>query len=205
MIRILIRLGIFLLLGTLTALSITALMLAIMPEQPPAVSADLSAPDSITLPAERQSVANGIYRLEITGESGWRSPTPMANFYKGDTLLWTKALPHQYGPRFALVSSAGQIVLFDEYINVASPYAIALISPIGETIATHSFDDIQHFLQDVSRADLVRQATSGWWISSPPQIENTLGEVEQNALVKTGGTTLQISLTTGELSRRDDL
>lgn len=191
---ILIRLAIFL---SLSSLTIALLAVARAPSPAPPVLAT----DKITLPAEHQSFETGTYRLEIMSEPEWRSPRPTATLYNGDTRLWEKEIPHQYGPRFSLVTSEGQVVLFDEYINVASPYAIALIHTTGETTSTYSFDDIQEFLQDVSRADLTRQATSGWWISSPPQLD----EAEQNALVQTGGTTLQIDLSTGELSRRDDL
>lgn len=194
---IFIRLAIFLSLSTLTTLTIALLAAAFLPNPAPPVIAT----DKITLPAEHQSFEAGTYRLEIVSEPQWRSPTPTATLYDGDTQLWEKELPHQYGPRFALVSSKGQVVLFDEYINVASPYAIALINTTGETTSTYSFDDIQEFLQNVSRADLTRQATSGWWISSPPQLDET----DQNTLVQTGGTTLQTNLKTGELSRRDDL
>ncbi len=198
---ILIRLAIFLSLSTLTALTIVLLFPDLPPYEEGEVPALQNVTDRVTLPATNQSVETGTYRLEIVGEPEWRSRTPTATLYSGDTLIWKKELPHQYGPRFALVSPKGQVILFDEYINVASPYAIALINSTGEDISTHSFDDIQAFLQDVSRADLTRQANSGWWISSPPQLD----KLEQNALVQTGGTTLQINLTTGELSRRDDL
>lgn len=158
------------------------------------------AADRLALPPERQSTSNGAYRLEIVGETGWLPPTPTATLYNDNALLWQKQLPHQYGPRFALVGAGGQVVLLDEYINVASSYAIALIDPTGKEIITYSFDDIQTFLQDISRAELTRQAASGWWISNQPQLDETA----QNALVETGGTTLQINLTTGELSRRDN-
>lgn len=158
------------------------------------------AADRLALPPERQSTSNGAYRLEIVGETGWLPPTPTATLYNDNALLWQKQLPHQYGPRFALVGAGGQVVLLDEYINVASSYAIALIDPTGKETITYSFDDIQTFLQDISRAELTRQAASGWWISSQPQLDQTA----QHALVETGGTTLQINLTTGELSRRDN-
>ena len=194
---ILIRLSIFLSLSTLTTLAIALLTVALSPNPVPPVIAT----DRIKLPAEHQSFEAGTYRLEIVSESEWRSPTPKATLYSGGVRLWEKEIPHQYGPRFALVTSEGQVVLFDEYINVASPRAIALINTAGDTAATYSFDDIAAFLKDVSRADLTRQAASGWWISSPPQLD----QLEQNALVQTGGTTLQINLTTGKLSRRDDL
>ena len=85
--------------------------------------------DSLTRPSMRQTFTNGAYQLEIAAKDSWRSPSTIGKLYKDGTLLWQKDLPHQYGPRFSLVSPSGQVVLFDEYINVASPYAIALINP----------------------------------------------------------------------------
>lgn len=160
--------------------------------------------DRLTQPPVAQSFTNGPYTLVVEAVDSWRSPTAKATLTKAEatgdeTLVWQKELPQQYGPRFSLVSSTGNVVLFDEYINVASPYAISLIDPTGNTIARYSFDDIQQTLATVSRADLTRQAASGWWISSGP----TLDAAEQSALITTGGTTLEVDLATGELSRQD--
>ena len=156
--------------------------------------------DSLTRPPTRQTFTNGAYQLEITAKDSWRSPSTIGKLYRNGTLLWQKDLPHQYGPRFSMVSPSGQVVLFDEYINVASPYAIALINPTGETTCQYSFDDIKQTLPDVAPADFTRQAASGWWISSLP----TLNAAGNFARVETGGTTLELDLATGKLSRSDN-
>lgn len=156
--------------------------------------------DSLTRPPTRQTFTNGAYQLEIAAKDSWRSPSAVGKLYKNGKLLWQKDLPHQYGPRFSLVSPSGQVVLFDEYINVASLYAIALISPTGRTTRQYSFDDIKQALPDVAPADFTRQAASGWWISSLP----TLAAAGNLARVETGGTTLELDLATGELSRSDN-
>lgn len=159
-----------------------------------------AAQDRLTHPPETQSVNNGSYELLISAVDQWQTPTATATFSEGDTPLWQHTLPHQYGPKFALVSPIGQTILFDEYINIASDHAIALIDATGETTITHSFDDIHTALQqsspDITRADLTSQATTGWWIAAAP----TLNDAGTHALIETGGTTLQIDLTTGELS-----
>lgn len=156
--------------------------------------------DSLTWPPMRQTFTNGAYQLEIAAKDSWRSPSAIGKLYKNGTLLWQKDLPHQYGPRFSLVSPSGQVILFDEYINVASPYAIALINPTGETTRQYSFDDIKQALPDVAPADFTQQAASGWWISSLPTLE-AAGNL---ASVETGGTTLELNLATGELSRSEN-
>lgn len=170
-------------------------------ENPSSLATDIEVSDRITHPPARQTLSAAPYELVIETQDNWQTPQATGQLFRGDTLLWQKALPHQYGPRFFLVSPNAQVILFDEYINVASPYAIALIDATGTPVAQYSFDDIQTALQPVSRNDLTQQATSGWWISAPPR----LTESGEKALVKTGGTTLEIDLTTGALSRRDDL
>ncbi len=173
--------------------------------QPPASIDETASLDRLTHPPVTQSFTEGSYTLTIEAVDDWRSPTAKATLTKTEAqdedIVWQKELPQQYGPRFSMVSSAGNVVLFDEYINVASPYAIALIDPTGTIIAQYSFDDIQQTLATVSRADLTRQAASGWWISSKP----TLNATGASVLVETGGTTLEIDLATGELIRQDSL
>ncbi|MEM6451576.1 MAG: hypothetical protein AAF703_14815 [Cyanobacteria bacterium P01_D01_bin.105] len=160
---------------------------------------DTAPSDRLAHPPERQSFTNGPYQLTIFSTDSWQTPTAMGTLESEDTQLWQQTLPHQYGPKFALVTPSGQTILFDEYINVASDYAIALIAPSGETTVTYSFDDIHQALQenspDIARADLPRQATAGWWMAAAP----TLNATSTHALVKTGGTTLQIDLTSGQL------
>lgn len=165
-----------------------------------ATASETASSDSLTRPPTRQTFTNGAYQLEIAAKDSWRSPSAVGKLYKNGTLLWQKDLPHQYGPRFSLVSPSGQVVLFDEYINVASLYAIALISPTGRTTRQYSFDDIKQALPDLAPADFTRQAASGWWISSLP----TLAAADSLARVETGGTTLELDLATGELSRSDN-
>ena len=148
--------------------------------------------DRLAYPPLRQTFTSGIYRLVISAEDDWKTPLTQAKLFNGDTVLWEQALPHQYGPRFVLISPQGNVLLLDEFINVASPHAITLINTKGQVIAQHSFKNIQTTLNR-STADLTKQATTGWWISAAP----TLIELENCAIVRTGGTTLAIDLETG--------
>lgn len=165
-----------------------------------ATNIEPAATDRIALPPVRQTFTNGPYQLVISAEDQWQTPTTTAQLYEGSTLRWQTDLPHEYGPRFALVSPSGQVLLLDEFINVASPYALTLINPAGEVVMQRSFDTVQKAL-DVSPAALTQEATGGWWISAPPRL-NASGN---RALVQTGGTTLEINLTTGELSCQPNL
>ncbi|MEL6259606.1 MAG: hypothetical protein AAFR12_00935 [Cyanobacteria bacterium J06626_6] len=156
-----------------------------------------SSPDRLTHPPLRQTVANQGYQFVVSAADGWETPAATGTLYESGTPLWEVELAHQYGPRFAIVSSTGQVLLIDEFINVASSRAIALYSVQGELMAQHSFDDIQQTL-DLPRARLTQKATSGWWVSAPPAL-NEAGDI---GLVQTGGTTLSIDLLTGHLSHR---
>ncbi|MFK8182759.1 MAG: hypothetical protein AB8B99_05240 [Phormidesmis sp.] len=169
-----------------------------------AVITETSISDRLTHPPESQTFQNGPYELRISATDQWQTPAATGTLYESEQPLWQQSLPHQYGPKFALVSSSvsssGTTLLFDEYINIASDYAITLIASTGEIIRTHSFDDIHQALQqtqpNLTRADLTNQATTGWWISAAP----TFNDAGTHALIETGGTLLHIELTTGNLT-----
>ena len=161
-----------------------------------AIEADSTASgDRLAHPPIRQTFADEPYQLVIFAEDSWETPLARAVFSQSDDILWEKALPHQYGPKFVSISAQGYVLLLDEFINVASPHAITLIDTNGKVVAQHSFKDIERTLQ-VSAADLTKQATTGWWISAPPVL-NPSGD---RATVAAGGTLLDINLTTGEIS-----
>jgi hypothetical protein len=112
--------------------------------------------------------------------------------------LWAQALPHEYGPRFALVTDRGSTLLLDEWINVASDYAIRLLDRQGETIAQYSFDDIVA-VTERHRADVVALASQGFWLSGEPSLAPS-GDL---AIVPAAHGTLMVDLTNGELRFKD--
>lgn len=138
------------------------------------------------------------YHLVISAEDDWRSPIAQAKLLQGETVLWEESLPHQYGPRFVLIGNNGNVLLLDEFINVASPHAITLINKKGQTIARYGFKDIRSAL-DLSTDELTKQATAGWWISAAPM----LIDAGNCAAVSTGNKLLEINLITGVIGPRD--
>lgn len=174
----------------------------LQPSSPPAMQT--ASADGLTYPPRRQTFTAGSYQFVVTATDQWQTPTATGTLYEGDRRLWQRNLPHEYGPRFVLVSSAGQVLLVDESINVASPYALTLLDPAGNVMAQYSFDDIKRML-GVSSAELTRQATSGWWISAPPTLSDAADRTGAIALIPTGGTTLEVNLATGELNCRASL
>ena len=159
--------------------------------------------DEIPLPPTAQVITseNGQYALEITASDGWDSTAAIATLYQiqGDAasrqLLWQRSLPHSYGPKYALVGSQGQVALLDEWINVASPYAVMVIDRNNQILSQASFDQLQAVLS-VPRHEIVDQARQGWWISAPPKMNVDQAQV----IVKTAGKQLAVDLSTGELA-----
>lgn len=203
--------------GVMSAFSDTDVIESAAESVAPSVEASIDMPnvesaDRISHPPVRQSSAAGAYELVVVASDDWRTPLANLQLYKDGSMLWQKALPHQYGPRFFSVTPKGQVLLLDEYINVASAYAITLLDETGTEVAQYSFDDIQQVLA-VAPAELTRQASGGLWISAAPVVSEVNGAAGEGgeaglgdrAQVKTGGTTLEVDLTTGKLSRRDDL
>ncbi len=187
----------------LPALTVAAIALIITVWPPQKIISQVIHPSTTAATADRiaqpplsQTFTTSEYELTITAADRWQTPAATAQLHQGDTLRWQKPLPHQYGPRFALISPQGRVLLLDEFINIASPYALTLLDTDGQPLAQYSFDDIQKTLA-IPAATLTQKATSGWWISATP----TLSESAGSAIIPTGGTTLQVDLATGELSR----
>lgn len=141
----------------------------------------------------------GNYHLILTLEqdsSGARRTTASLFEATGDRCqqVWSHPLPHSYGPRLALVNNAGTVVLLDEWINVASPYAIVVMGLDGEVKAQYSFDDIVE-ITDQSRGEVVDQAAQGFWLSGSPEMNPTGAQVS----IPTAGGQLTLDLARGEL------
>lgn len=169
------------------------------------IESDSVSSDSISLPPTKQTFTSGDYQLVIEAAAPnstnqlqtdqWQTEAAIAYLNKNDMLQWEKALPHAYGPRFVVLNTDGQTLLLDEFINVASPYAITLISATGKQVAQYSFEDIEATLS-LPTASITQQATSGWWISAPP----ALSQHEEHVFIQTGGRQLMVELVTGELT-----
>ena len=170
-------------------------------EQPANVSAPQTEPDFIAFPPTHQefSSPDGKYVFVLSTVDNWTSKQAIGELFEGGDegrqSLWQYTLPHEYGPRYVLVSSQGQVLLLDEWINIASRQAVMLLSRENAVLAKYSFDTLQKILA-VPRASIVAMARYGWWIASPP----TLDQSGETAKVETAGKVLVIDLENGELS-----
>ena len=158
-------------------------------------------PDFISLPSTYQEFYSPEekYIFVLSAVDDWASKQAIGELFEvvdgNRQSLWTCSLPHEYGPRYVLVSAQGQVLLLDEWINVASRQAVMLLGRENTLLAKHSFDAIQEILA-VPRARIVALSRYGWWITSPP----TLDLPNETARVETAGKILMINLEDGELS-----
>ena len=160
------------------------------------------AEDSIRLPPARRTFKSptGNYILVISNGDGWESVTAIGELIEvksgKQVLLWRKSFPQRYGPRYAVVNSSGRVFLFDEWVNVKSPYALMLFDTDGRSIKHYGFEELQREL-DIPIDQIVDRANFGWWIMTPPRLE----ESGNHAVVEVGGTTITIDLENGNITQ----
>ncbi|MBW4482483.1 MAG: hypothetical protein KME14_08065 [Tildeniella torsiva UHER 1998/13D] len=161
----------------------------------------VSTADRISLPPVRGefSSPNQRYVLVLSTPDDWQSKHAIAELFEQEgtqrNLLWSRSLAHEYGPRYAIVGSQGNVLLLDEWINVKSRFAVVVLSRENQPLAQYDLDTIQEVLA-VPMSEVVQRATRGWWITSPP----TLNSSGDQAFIETAGKHLVVDLQTGSLS-----
>ena len=156
--------------------------------------------DALPLPPALRHGASpsGDYHLVLTlAEAEGRRYTIASLYAATEDLcqqIWSQPLPHSYGPRLALVSDTGTVVLLDDWINVASPRAIVVLNRAGAVMAQHSFDDIVAATGQ-SRAAVVDQAAQGFWLAGNPEINRAGSHLS----IPAAGGQLTLDLTDGEI------
>ena len=141
----------------------------------------------------------GRFVFVVSTPDNWKSPHPEAQLFavtgSARSLLWSRQLPQQFGPRFVVVNDAGTVLMLDEWINVNTKFAVLIVDRSNQTVAEHSTDDVQAALR-VPMNQVVQMAKSGWWITAPPESSPT-GDI---ARVQAAGKILTIRLSDGRLS-----
>ena len=157
--------------------------------------------DRITLPPLQEVFFSTTknYMFVVSTPDQWKSMKSFGELFEigGENRkpLWRKALPHNFRPRFVVVSDKGGVLLLDEWINVKSPYAVMVLDRGNNVVAQYQFDEVQKFL-DVAGPVIVKMAKHGIWITSPPKLDGS-GEA---ALVEAAGKVFVIRLSDGNLS-----
>lgn len=179
-----------------------ALAAALYPMSAAAASA---AADRIVLPPERREVQSpsGQFVLVLGTADRWKTPYgARAEVYRldptGRSLVWRRDLPHYHGPRRALVTDQGEVLLADEWINVVSRFAIVVIAPDNQLRATYTAREVFAKL-GVPPREISARAKAGPWISEGP----VLSDDGHSALFVAGGRRLDVNLSDGSITIRD--
>ena len=162
---------------------------------------DVSADDFVAFPAaSRQAVSpDGHFVFSVQTLDAWQSRYARGRLVEnapgGPRVVWEQVLPQEYGPRYFLVGNQGQIVLFDESINVNSRYAVVLINYKTSQSVVHDFAAVARTLE-LPAATIVERAKSGWWLAGAPSIAAD----GTHARAPAGSGFLLVDLSTGRLS-----
>ena len=160
--------------------------------------------DRILLPplTREASSPGGRFHLTIQAVDGWKSPRARAELREDEgasaKLLWSLHLPHEQGPRRALISDQGEVILVDEWINVASRRALTLIGTNGKVRASYSAEEIFAVLA-VPLREVTAHAKLGIWLAAEPVFSRDGRAV----LFQGGGRHLALRLDDGKLSLAD--
>ncbi len=158
--------------------------------------------DVKALPPEFRSFSSpaGAYVLELRGPRGWKPPQAQAELFAarpgGRRSVWTKPLPHRYGPALAVVSDEGLVLLLDEGLRSPGSLAVTVLARDGSEIARYSTSDIAK-TAGVTMSGLIKSARVGIWMSAPPAMTPDGSAVVLDA----AGLQLKVDLHSGQLSR----
>lgn len=152
--------------------------------------------DSMHLPPVSTEVEskNGAFRFRVYTTDNWRTPFPQGTLSVGSSaarrVAWQVKLPHQYGPRYTLVTKTGDVILLDGWLNIKPDYAVAILKGSQGSLVSFNYEDVLHSLK-VSPAVLSEKARFGsWWITSKPSLDAS-GNL---ALIPAGGKTLIVDV-----------
>jgi hypothetical protein len=160
----------------------------------------MMAQDAIDLPPleRREASLSGVYTLVMRAVDGWKTPFVFATLKSASgRIVWERQLPHQHGPRRALVTDDGYVLLVDDWINVVSPRALMLLDPTGKTLVTHSAEEIFKLLS-VPLPSITEHARFGPWLTDGPD----LAADSRVARFRAGGRTFEIDLHKGRIYLR---
>ncbi|MGJ5820446.1 hypothetical protein [Paludibaculum fermentans] len=158
--------------------------------------------DGKTLPPELRTFSSpaGAYVLELRGPEGWKRPQAQAELFAarpgGRRSVWTKTLPHRYGPALAVVSDQGVVLLIDEGVRTPGPLAAVIIARDGRETARYSTAEIAK-LAGVTIVALAKSARVATWLSAPPAITSGGGVV----VLEAASVPLELDLNSGHLRR----
>lgn len=157
--------------------------------------------DTKLLPAAQRKFqsASGRFVLTLSNFDAWSSKHVEAELVESSGAVqrarWRLILPHEMGPRWALVTDDGATILVDEWINIPSRHAVMLLDPSGQMLADYSIDQLIELLK-ITRKTIAAHARLGPWLTSAPTLCAGGASVE----FRVGGRGLSLELANGRLS-----
>lgn len=184
------------------------LLATLLPAAGRSVAADVDrTSDRLDTPPRARSYASpsGRFRLELELAQltpPWRvdarllavDPTGQVS----PRTLWQQRLPHDGGPRHALVSDRGAVVLLDDWIHIPSPRAVMLLAGNGQILASYSIEQVIERVQRQPR-EVTDAARFGNWLSEEARLAQATGPV----LLRCAGRGLTLDLDNGRLASVD--
>jgi len=159
------------------------------------------ARDLTTRPPERRQVysADGRYKLDLRLLAAERPVRVEAEWVDqqashGEPAAWLRLLPHEWGPRTAVVASSGAVVLLDDWIRRPSLLALSLLDLRGEIVACYGAEQIVQLL-GASVPEVMAVADRGLWCTGEPE----LSEDGRYLWQRSAGRQLQLDLSNGDL------
>ncbi len=159
------------------------------------------ARDLTTRPPERRQVysADGRYKLDLRLLAAERPVRVEAEWVDqqashGEPAAWLRLLPHEWGPRTAVVASSGAVVLLDDWIRRPSLLALSLLDLRGEIVACYGAEQIVQLL-GASVPEVMAVADRGLWCTGEPE----LSEDGRYLWQRSAGRRLQLDLSNGDL------
>jgi hypothetical protein len=133
--------------------------------------------DAMSLPPlRREFMSQGKnYVFVVASSDRWYSGQAQGKLFQvtktGRKLLWTRKLSHLYGPRYALVTDHGQVLLVDEWIHQPSQHTIQLFDRHNSLVVEHSFHQLLKSM-DISAAHRQAKTRQNYMaIIAPPSLD----------------------------------
>jgi hypothetical protein len=108
--------------------------------------------------------------------------------------LWTRALPHFYGPRYVLVTERGNVLLVDEWFHQPNDHTLSLLDHRDFPIARYSFSRLIE-LTDIDRLAKMYETDAREVFGAP-----TVDELEDKANIALWDKKIVIDLNTGAIA-----
>ena len=133
--------------------------------------------DAIDLPPVHREFMSpsANFVLTISSDDHWATPMARAALNSRragvQQIVWRQTLLNIKGPRRAMITDYGAVILIDDWINSPSDHALSVLSAKGKTVATYSLDALIAIL-NVPRRDVSSHATLGIWLSAEPTVSD---------------------------------